>query len=416
MLYNRLNVLWKAETRQGMRSVLAKMKGVTGELALILHRLNAAIANQPPSVEVNGLTMSQAIALAQYYLYQVKLIHADAEGETVNGNPTGKLKKILELSERVGVVSAREVKNGIWHYRKTTPEEIRSDFFKLEAMGYGQIEGTGNRLKFKTVDAKLKTVEVYQQNTETPAQWSFEKPESKTVDATVDATVEVIKKAKTPVTQAVQSLKEQTVDVVDEIHNKSRELKDSQPLEQKTREGDSKDQLMEFYQLKRGDLLIEEDSTGSLQTIQLADKITHSNSWKTNKKNQFISLDDWRTGRVRKPTVEDVATLIKSKPDRKTFRWLYRNLESLQIKAIEILAEDSKNEQLIEQLYDYLNPITLNDHARKALEDLKQKMRDLGRIAQKQFFEMWGDNGLLAIQFAEEEGKIRVKRGMIEAT
>jgi hypothetical protein len=95
---------------------------------------------------------------------------------------------------------------------------------------------------------------------------------------------------------------------------------------------------------------------------------------------------------------------------------LYRNLESLQIKAIEILAEDSKNEQLIEQLYDYLNPITLNDHARKALEDLKQKMRDLGRIAQKQFFEMWGDNGLLAIQFAEEEGKIRVKRGMIEAT
>ncbi|KKD38901.1 hypothetical protein WN50_06460 [Limnoraphis robusta CS-951] len=95
--FNHLADLVDQETRQGMRSVLAKMKGVTGELALILHRLNAAIADQPPSVEVDGSTMSQAIALAQYYLYQVKLVHADAEGETVNGNLEELQIKAIEL-------------------------------------------------------------------------------------------------------------------------------------------------------------------------------------------------------------------------------------------------------------------------------------------------------------------------------
>jgi hypothetical protein len=70
---------------------------------------------------------------------------------TNNRTSTDRLKKILELSERVGTVSARNIQQGIWEYRSTSAQNIRSDFLKLQEMGYGQTEESGNRLKFKAV-------------------------------------------------------------------------------------------------------------------------------------------------------------------------------------------------------------------------------------------------------------------------
>jgi hypothetical protein len=408
VLYNRLNVLWKAETRQGMRSVLAKMKGVTGELALILHRLNAAIANQPPSVEVNGSTMSQAIALAQYYLCQVKLIHADAESETVNGNPTGKLKKILELSERVGVVSARDIQKAIRQYKSTSAQDIRSDFLKLQQMGYGQTEGTGNRLKFKTADIGQQTADIGQQVAETSMIHGFE---SSKLLSTADTDADTVKKAKTLVTHTVQTPTPQTADTADTFQRKSKKL------EQKSETGIVKDSLMKWYSLQPEDLLvIEDDGTGSPQVVRLKKKHRSSNTWETYKKNQFISYTDCQSGLVREPTARDIATLIKNNPNRETVRWLHGNLEGLHNQAIELLGKEPENNQLVNQCRDFLKTITLTEQANKALKDLQEKMRELGKIAQQQFLSIWGDDGTLAIQFAKDDGKIRIRKGMIEAT
>lgn len=149
--YNQLGELAYSEPRQGLRNVYSKMTRDTGVLALLLHCLNAAIAGDKPEPEISLSTLKSAIALAKFYIGQVKLIHA--EGDAEEGELSPLYIKILTLSERKGWIKAKDLKMSDRSFRKMNANDIRSFFVDLEAMGFGKTDGKGNRLIFiKTVD------------------------------------------------------------------------------------------------------------------------------------------------------------------------------------------------------------------------------------------------------------------------
>lgn len=119
----------------------------TGVLALLLHALNAAIRGEQPDAEIPLETIKSAIALAKYYIGQVKLLHA--EGDAEEGELSPQLLKILNLSERKGWIKAKDVQASDRSFRKKNASEIRSLFTELEAMGLGVTDGKGSRLIFQ---------------------------------------------------------------------------------------------------------------------------------------------------------------------------------------------------------------------------------------------------------------------------
>jgi hypothetical protein len=145
--FNHLGELAYQESRQGLRNVYSKMGRDTGVLALLLHALNAAIRREEPDPEISLETIKSAIALAKYYIGQVKLLHA--EGDAEEGELSPLLLKILNLSERKGWIKAKDVQASDRSFRKKTASEVRSLFTELEAMGLGVTDGKGSRLIFQ---------------------------------------------------------------------------------------------------------------------------------------------------------------------------------------------------------------------------------------------------------------------------
>jgi len=160
--YNQLDDLkLNEEIKQALRAVYSKFKRVTGEFALVLHRVNAATAGEMPEEFISKGTMEKAIRLAKFYISQVKLIHA--EGAAEQGDIPSLLQKVLKLAEakqrnKQQPLTASDVSNGIKALRgKGRAEEIRSIFMQLAEMGKGTIEGSGIRLKFRysEIDPKI---------------------------------------------------------------------------------------------------------------------------------------------------------------------------------------------------------------------------------------------------------------------
>ena len=155
--YDRLDWLRLQETHPGLQAVYSKMQGYTGRLALILHCLNAAVDNRLPAEAVSNRTISAAIQLACWFMGQVKLLYA--EGNGVEGALEPIYTKLIRLSRVRGWLKAKEVRNYERSFRKASSDAIRSHFRELEAMGYGQTRGVGNRLEWKAIDGFGKPVD-----------------------------------------------------------------------------------------------------------------------------------------------------------------------------------------------------------------------------------------------------------------
>ncbi|MGA7933890.1 MAG: DUF3987 domain-containing protein, partial [Kovacikia sp.] len=150
--YDQLDQRRVTETHQGLQAVYSKMQGYTGRLALMLHCLNAAVDGCLPAETVSAQTMKAAIKLARWFIGQVKLLYA--EGDTVDGALGSVYTKLIQLSRVRGWLRAKDVRNYERSLRKASSEVIRSHFRELEAMGYGETCGVGNRLHWRaTVDA-----------------------------------------------------------------------------------------------------------------------------------------------------------------------------------------------------------------------------------------------------------------------
>lgn len=151
--YERSEELKLAEPKQALRAVYSKSQRLSGELALLLHCITHSLDQKEPSQEIESETMQIAVQLTNFYINQVRLIHANSN--TCEDNASSLNFRIIDLSHRKGWIKARDVQNGIRSFKKTSPNRIRSLFRELETNGYGTTEGEGNKLtwKAKSVDA-----------------------------------------------------------------------------------------------------------------------------------------------------------------------------------------------------------------------------------------------------------------------
>ncbi|MGB5593402.1 MAG: DUF3987 domain-containing protein, partial [Crocosphaera sp.] len=134
------------EPNQALRAAYAKMKQFVGDIALLLQTIENAFYGEQESL-VSARVMKIARYLSAVYLKQIKLIYGEAD---VEANLTPLFKKIVELSDRKGKITARDAYHGIWELKsnKESNEKIRDYFKELVSMGYGSTIGNGIRLCF----------------------------------------------------------------------------------------------------------------------------------------------------------------------------------------------------------------------------------------------------------------------------
>ncbi|GAB4545869.1 MAG: hypothetical protein Tsb0014_40200 [Pleurocapsa sp.] len=148
------NFHWQLEQRRvmhpqsGMRAAISKMEGYTARLALVLHLIwELEAGNATPSLSIPSARVEAAIALAEFFLSQVTLIHSEGCAAKGMGGLTPRLNAILNKLEQFGELTARKLQSAISWLRKEKPDKIRQDLIELAKLGYGKLVGTGNRLK-----------------------------------------------------------------------------------------------------------------------------------------------------------------------------------------------------------------------------------------------------------------------------
>ena len=152
-VYNQLERLRVSHPNPGMRAVYSKMEGYIGRVALNLHVLHELKNGKTlPEEEIPLSIMEMAIALAKFYIGQVKLIHANCAADL--GDMAPHLAKVVELSKRMDAttgnswIKAKVVQIGYDSRHRPRPDAVRSWFRELEALGIGSTRGTGIRLEY----------------------------------------------------------------------------------------------------------------------------------------------------------------------------------------------------------------------------------------------------------------------------
>ena len=113
------------EPNQALRATYAKMKQFVGDIALLLQTIENAFYGELES-EVSERVMKIAKVLSVVYLRQLKLIYGEAD--TDNGNLSPIYKKIIELSNRKGKITARESIQGVWELKKNIDRSSKDLF------------------------------------------------------------------------------------------------------------------------------------------------------------------------------------------------------------------------------------------------------------------------------------------------
>src|ERR687886_516867 len=152
-VYNQLERLRVSHPNPGMRAVYSKMEGYIGRLALNLHVLHELSSGKTlPDEEIPLSILKRAIALAKFYIGQVKIIHANSAADL--GEIAPHLAKVVELSKRMDAttgiswIKAKVVQSGYDSRHRPRPDVIRSWFRELEALGIGSTRGAGIRLEY----------------------------------------------------------------------------------------------------------------------------------------------------------------------------------------------------------------------------------------------------------------------------
>jgi hypothetical protein len=153
-IYNQLEKLRVTHPRAGMRAVYSKMEGYIGRLALNLHVLwEIASGKACPAEEIPPFILEMAIALAKFYVGQVRLVHSFSDEE---GLAPG-VVKLIELSKRLdtngkdGWVKAKQYQELFAAKKRPSAQQVRDLMLQAQSLGYGRIRGTGNRLEYHWV-------------------------------------------------------------------------------------------------------------------------------------------------------------------------------------------------------------------------------------------------------------------------
>ena len=149
VFYDFLGRQGHTEVHPALSKAYSKALGLTGRLILNLHILEQVCANNSilPVQTVPLRTVVKGINLMEYYLEQRLLLMKKLCN---HDSISPELKAIIDASKKLGWITARTVKQNIWHLKNTDPNTIRSWFQELISLGYGKTEGKGNRLKYNT--------------------------------------------------------------------------------------------------------------------------------------------------------------------------------------------------------------------------------------------------------------------------
>lgn len=135
------------EVHPAIAKAYSKALGLTGRLILNLHVIHECILGiaHVPTEVIPPDTVVKGIDLMQFYLNQrLLLMKKLCNQDSISPH----LKAVMELSERIGWVTAKEVKRNIWTLRDADSNKVRSWFLELVELGWGVTEGKGNRVKY----------------------------------------------------------------------------------------------------------------------------------------------------------------------------------------------------------------------------------------------------------------------------
>lgn len=149
--HDHLEHLRVTHPQPGMRAVYSKMKGIIGRLALNLHVLWELDAGKAcPDEEIPLFIMEMALALAKFYIGQIKLVHADSDNESLPNH----IVKLIELSKRLetngkdGWIKAQQYRESFAAKKRPSAQQAREWMLEAETQGFGRTRGTGNRLEY----------------------------------------------------------------------------------------------------------------------------------------------------------------------------------------------------------------------------------------------------------------------------
>ncbi len=136
------------EVHPALAKAYSKALGQAARLIVNLHVLYSVIGkiSDYPAQIIPIETIRKGINLMEYYLEQRELLTKKYSSfETISPNWIS----VLELSKKIDLVSAKDVKRNIWRLRNTEATEIRKWFQDMASEGYGELQGRGKHLKFR---------------------------------------------------------------------------------------------------------------------------------------------------------------------------------------------------------------------------------------------------------------------------
>lgn len=320
-LYNTCEMRRVEAKTQSMQALWGKAPGKIGRIAGLLHIIHQVESRGTvEDVVVSKTTLNLAAKLVRFYIGEAENLY----GECSQDELAPKLVRIIELAEkRQTAIGAREIKQFDRSFSKTQNDEIRSMFTQLVELGYGQLEGSGSRLKFKTVDNCRQTVDktVDSETTTTqglqPTVDTVDKKNKKFQNEPINQLDEithiddVVQNPKEPEKLSTVSTVPHNPDTVDDTASTEMSTERLQlstvPLdygERSTLEPISPSEPLDFDHIKEGDILF--DGEGQPHKITGRSR----QLWQTHRKT-YISRNDILQGKFHRATVEDVTKLIE---------------------------------------------------------------------------------------------------------
>ena len=323
LIYNKCELHRVEAKTQALASLWGKMPGKIGRFAALLHIIDQVWQfGTVRDLVVGKATLDKAAKLAKFYYQESYSMYADCSQEKSDLAP--QLVKILGIAEkRQTAIGARDIKAFDRSFTASTPDDIRAMFTQLVELGYGEVEGSGTRLKFKiiqsvdncrqTVDKTVDSETVATQGLQ-PTVDTVDKKNKNFQNEPINQLDEI-----THIDDVVQNPKEseklstvstvpQNLDTVDDTASTEMSTEclqlSTECLDSSDRSPEPKTEPLDFDYMKEGDILF--DTHGQPHKITGRTR----QLWETHRK-QYISRNDIITGQFHRATVEDITKLIK---------------------------------------------------------------------------------------------------------
>ncbi len=144
-IYNEFEQRRVNDSHPGMSAAWGKAEGRVGKIATNLHVIHELMASRIPCEFIPKARYEEAFRIVMFGMQQVFSLYNDlGEEEALATN----LVKVIDVSQKKGWIVARDIQRTYDKASCPTPDQVRSWFRELEAMGKGSTSGVGRNLKY----------------------------------------------------------------------------------------------------------------------------------------------------------------------------------------------------------------------------------------------------------------------------